>query len=130
MDGDQHRPHDTNASSLAIDPANSKILYAGLRGNDNKGTGGGVFKTTDGGASWTAINTGLASTRVQALAVDPANSSTVYAAAMDAIVPVTYAGVGGGVYKTTDGGASWTAINTGLKSYIATDVVPHRRPGK
>ena len=64
--------------ALAIDPSSPSTMYAG--------TGGfGVFKSTDGGASWTAINTGLTHLRVPALAVD-ANS-------------VPYAGtLGGGVF--------------------------------
>src|SRR5438477_10530431 len=82
---------------LVVDPSAPSTLYAG--------TGGGVFKTTDGGASWTAINTGLTSAflTVYALAVDPSKPGTLYA------------GTNGlGIFKTTDGGASWTAANTGL----------------
>jgi len=38
-----------------------------------------VFKSTDGGASWSAINSGLTNIRVRALAIDPANPTTLYA---------------------------------------------------
>ena len=64
---------------------------------------GGVFKSTDGGGSWTAINTGLTNTEVQALAIDPSAPGTLYAG--------TYAG---GVFKSTDAGVSWTEMNAGL----------------
>src|SRR5207249_1064697 len=47
----------------------------------------GVFKTTDGGESWTALNFGLTTPRVWSLALDPSNPSRLYAGS-----------VGGGVY--------------------------------
>ncbi len=63
-------------------------------------SGSGVFKSTDGGATWTAVNSGPT---VSTVAVDPQNPRTVYA------------GVGGrGVFKTTDGATSWSAVNSGL----------------
>ena len=65
-------PDGGDVRALAIDPANPATLYAGT-------SGGGVFKSTDGGGSWTVINTGLTSTDVRALAIDPANPATVYA---------------------------------------------------
>lgn len=77
--------------ALAIATANNNIVYAGTDKS-------GVFKTTDGGISWTAI--GLMNMKVSSLAVDPTDSQTVYAA-------IEW----GGVYKTTNGGASWTAMN-------------------
>jgi photosystem II stability/assembly factor-like uncharacterized protein len=112
----------THVSSLAIDHSNSQIVYAGTQGSGD-GTGGGVFKTTDGGASWTAMNTGLASTRVSCLAIDPKDSRVVYAGTWDVAITET----GGDVFKTTDGGATWTAmmIDTGLAntmiSHLAID---------
>ena len=104
--------------SLAIDPQNSTTLYAARES-------GGVLKSTDGGASWNAVNSGLIGplpgmcvfdpqnpacqnlptqpARVAYLAIDPQNSNTVYAA-------TGY----GGVFKTTDGGAKWSAVNSGI----------------
>jgi hypothetical protein len=64
-------PEGGRCDVIAIDPVNSQIVYAGTRG-------GGVFKTTNGGTSWTAINTGLTDYDVYALAIDPANSQIVY----------------------------------------------------
>ena len=61
-----------------------------------------MFKSTDSGASWNAINNGLTSRIVPALAIDPITPSTLYA------------GTSGGVFKSTDRGASWSAINNGL----------------
>ena len=67
-----------------------------------------MFKSTNGGAAWSAVNTGLTNTVVYALAIDPATPSTLYAGTD-----------GGGVFKSTNGGAAWSAVNTGL---TATDV--------
>jgi hypothetical protein len=84
---------------LAIDPSNPQTLYAG--------TGGGVFKSTNGGVSWAASSTGLGSSSAQCLIIDPGNPQTLYA------------GTGGGVFKSTNGGVSWAASSTGLGSSSA-----------
>jgi hypothetical protein len=100
-------------SGIAIDPQNPATIYAGS-------WYGGVYKSGDGGASWTAANAGLPAglygAYVQALAMDPQNPETLYAAEL-------FAGGGGGVFKSTDGGASWTG--TGLQaSAVALAVDP------
>src|SRR5437867_4925246 len=80
--------------ALAIDPATPSSVYAGT----NRG---GVFKSTNGGTSWTAVNTGLPfNTIAQALAIDPVNTATLYV------------GTTAGVFKSTNGGASWTVSLT------------------
>jgi hypothetical protein len=65
-------PEGGNIHALAIDPVTPTALYAGTEG-------AGVFKTTDGGENWTAINTGLTGTFVHALAIDPKTPTTLYA---------------------------------------------------
>jgi photosystem II stability/assembly factor-like uncharacterized protein len=79
---------------LTIDPQIPATLYAG--------TGRGVFKSTDGGISWSAANSGITATSISDLAIDPQNPSTLYAA------------TSGGLLKTTDGGTTWSAANSGL----------------
>src|SRR5207247_10522252 len=84
--------------ALVIDPNNPATLYAAV--NDEWSLG--VFSSGDGGANW--VKTGLrAGTFIPALAIDPSNSLTLYAASD-----------GQGVFKTTDGGVSWSAANNGL----------------
>ena len=61
-----------------------------------------MFKSTNGGGNWGAVNTGLTATTVCALAIDPATPTTLYA------------GTDGGVFKSTNGGGNWSAVNTGL----------------
>jgi photosystem II stability/assembly factor-like uncharacterized protein len=79
--------------ALAINRTAPGTLYAG--------TEGGVFKSTDAGATWNT--TGLTDTSVGSLAIDPIRPRTLYAA--------TY---GEGVFKSTDAGATWGALNAGL----------------
>jgi photosystem II stability/assembly factor-like uncharacterized protein len=80
--------------SLAIDPTKSSVLYAGTDFD-------GVFKSTDGGESWAAVNIGLTNPDVESLAVDPVSPQTVFAGTW-----------GGGVFKTTNGGAFWEKSGT------------------
>jgi photosystem II stability/assembly factor-like uncharacterized protein len=88
------RPRRGFVSALAIDPFKTNTLYAG--------TQKGVFKSTDAGASWTAVNSGLANTDVLALAIDPKRTRTLYA------------GTRGGAFKSTDGGGRWYPMENGL----------------
>ena len=70
-------PEGGPVQALAVDPLTPTTLYAGTF--DEAGDGGGVFKSTDGGGSWSAINTGLTNPFVRALAVDPLTPTTLYA---------------------------------------------------
>src|SRR5205807_9211166 len=63
----------------------------------------GIFKSTTGGGSWSAANTGLPTLFVLALAIDPQTPATLYAGT-----------AGGGVFKSANAGGSWGAVNTGL----------------
>jgi photosystem II stability/assembly factor-like uncharacterized protein len=85
-------------TSLAMDPRDPNTLYAGIGR-----AGGGVFKTTNAAASWTFASPGLPDGAVVALALDPQNRGTIYASTRTS-----------GVFQSTDDGATWTALNTGL----------------
>ena len=97
-------------SQLAFDPRDSHVLYAALNGTYGRGCVG-IFKSTDGAATWTSADSGLPSVLanygVNTLLIDPQNSDTLYASG----APVF---VGGGVFKSTDGGESWSAAATEL----------------
>ncbi len=83
-----------SAYALAINPATPATLYAG--------TDYGLFKSTDGGESWTDPRADVTSVALS-LAVDPAGPATIYAGTS-----------GGGVFKSTNAGDTWTPFNAGL----------------
>jgi hypothetical protein len=94
-------------NSLVITPSNPQVLYAGTW-KVSEGAESGVFKSTNGGESWVAKNSGLTNLYVWSLAMDPSNPQVLYAGTL---------GGGGGVFKSTDGGESWVQKNNGLPSY-------------
>jgi photosystem II stability/assembly factor-like uncharacterized protein len=103
-----------HAEILAIDSQDPSTIYARAV---FAGSGGQLFKTTTGGASWMALNSGLPN-NVTALAIDPQNSSTVYA------------GTGSGVFRSTDGGTNWVAVNSGLTTLsVTTLAIDSQSPG-
>jgi photosystem II stability/assembly factor-like uncharacterized protein len=81
---------------LAIDPANPRIAYAAVGADE-------LFKTTDGGATWSRTNVG----GVYRIVIDPSHSSTLYAA------------VAIGVMKSRDGGSTWARADAGLTYGVA-----------
>lgn len=115
--------------SLCIDPHDSRTVYVGTETN-------GMFKTTDGGATWTRLRRGLrldpnrlGYPQVYEIAVDPADPRVVYAATVAAPGPATGAGVEvlrsgvAGVYKSTDGGQTWRQRIAGFASTYTPHVV-------
>jgi photosystem II stability/assembly factor-like uncharacterized protein len=81
------------AIALALDPANPKVVYAGRGTFDSKG---GVWKSTDGGATFTEPKSGLPESVVTGVAVDPKNPSSVYASTEKK-----------GLWKSADAGVTW-----------------------
>src|SRR3989442_9066919 len=86
--------------ALAIDPLTPTTVYVATRAKD-------IFKSTDGGQSWSGVYVGETLLEITSLVVDPKTPSTLYAAG-DCCPAV------GGVIKSTDGGQSWRPVNTGL----------------
>lgn len=91
---------------VTVDPNNPNVVWVGTGENNSQRSvsyGDGVYKSLDGGASWT--NTGLkASEHIGKIVVDPRHSDTVYVTAQG---PLWSAGGDRGVFKTTDGGKTW-----------------------
>jgi photosystem II stability/assembly factor-like uncharacterized protein len=86
----------------AIAPVNSQTVYAG-------GATGGVWKTVNGGGSWTPLFDTQSSLAIGALAVDPNNSSIVYAGTGESNASGdSY--YGAGLFKSTDAGAHWSKV--------------------
>src|SRR5689334_20268722 len=94
---------------IAIHPTNPDIAYVGTGEPNNRQTssfGDGMYKTTDGGKTFTHI--GLRETQsIGRVVLDPRNSNVVYVAAAGALFGPN---ADRGIYKTTDGGRSWTKV--------------------
>ncbi|MGD9001508.1 MAG: DUF1080 domain-containing protein, partial [Anaerolineae bacterium] len=103
-------------SHIAFDPANSSTMYAttgigdwcgGTNPGDPDAFSFGIWKSVDGGGSWSPINNGLADMTVSHLVIDPTDPETLYAGVGcvddDIALP-------GNVFKSTDGGASWQGL--------------------
>jgi photosystem II stability/assembly factor-like uncharacterized protein len=115
--------------SLTIDPRDSNVVYLGTETN-------GIFKTADGGATWTRLRKGLrldanrsGYPQIYEVTVDPDRPGTLYAATVAAPGPATGSGVEvlrsgiGGVYKSTDGGLTWQQRIDGFASTYAPHVI-------
>ena len=84
---------------LAIDPQNTNIMWAG-------GATGGLWKTTDGGQNWTPVDDFAPVLAINCLVMDPHDPNTIYACTGEQ----TQNWRGAGIYKTSDGGDSWTQL--------------------
>lgn len=88
-------------NSMAIDSLNPSTVYAGTYG-------GGVYKSVNAGLSWTQTSAGMQPAIVYSMAVDPENSNRVYAATRKYnLVAEPW---GGELYRSDNGGASWSVI--------------------
>jgi photosystem II stability/assembly factor-like uncharacterized protein len=89
---------------IQLHPSNADIMYVAT--NDY------IYKTRDGGRTWTNLSHGMSHSRVIAMALDPVYPATVYAGTK-----------GDAVYKSHDGGQRWTSMRSGLDDATITSVV-------
>ncbi|HUF50699.1 MAG TPA: hypothetical protein VMN60_07700 [Longimicrobiales bacterium] len=117
----------TGASDITMDPHNPRVLYAGMWERirraytfESGGPHGGIYKSVDGGDSWTKLTNGLPAGAIGKVTVDvyrrdpriliafvehgfqPAQNSADYR---------DMTKLGSGIYRSDDGGASWTYVN-------------------
>ncbi len=108
-------------SRLLIDPTNPQRLYAAItraggfpemaaaKGHPQATGPVGVFRSDDGGVTWTQLLTGLPNLSATDLAMNPDSPSVLYAA-----IGHIFGSPSNGVYKSTDGGDSWSKLAGGL----------------
>jgi photosystem II stability/assembly factor-like uncharacterized protein len=114
-------------TSTAADPTNSNVIYV-LAGDVNSPACALPYKTTNGGTTWTLVNSGIPATICgNALTMDLTSPSTLYLA----VVTPSFNGTGCceiSLYKTTTGGSSWTASNSGIfqNSVNSVSISPQR----
>ncbi|HXO40088.1 MAG TPA: hypothetical protein VN999_01470, partial [Thermoanaerobaculia bacterium] len=106
--------------TLVLDPRDSSIVYAGAGLTGDGGTDSGLFKSTDAGLTFEAADRGIEHTVVSSIAVDPFDSRTVYAASPQPSNLVSTPQPTG-VFKSTNGGATWQVKNHGLRLPAAKD---------
>src|SRR3989442_5410132 len=124
-----------SVGSLAIDPTNSSFIYVGTGEQNFSGDsyyGAGVLNSTDGGRTWTeqAANVFVGPGRgsftanrldggahIGAIAVDPFNHQIVLAGVFRSTSPTL-----SGIYRTTDGGVTWAAVQ-GMTGAAGTEIV-------
>jgi len=135
--------------SVAVHPTNTNIIFAGGKYKDaGDNWKAGLFKSTDGGASWDEIGSSITADRVTDLKFDPFNTNKVYAGTLQGVYISTNSGstwqspskymrvtcisvdstmtgrifagtYWKGIVVSTNGGSSWTEMNDGL---FETDV--------
>lgn len=94
-------------SSIVVHPTTPNVIYIGTGDRDGGDVGGyGVWKSTDGGATWATSNTGMGNQTVNELLMDPTNSNRLIASTSN-----------NRIYRSTNGGATWsfTGITTNAK---------------
>ncbi len=114
-------PESHHIGRVVVHPTNADVVYVAALGhlyseNDERG----LYKTTDGGRSWTRVLGPVVEGRrigVVDVVMDPSDPETLYAASYDKVrLPFTFdlGGPGSRLYKTTDGGRTWTELGGGL----------------
>ncbi|MGH9484300.1 MAG: WD40/YVTN/BNR-like repeat-containing protein, partial [Terriglobales bacterium] len=107
----------TGAITMAMNPSNPQVVYAAMWqmtrrhwGFSSGGRGSGIYKTTDGGSTWTNIthHPGLPAGIFGkvGIAVAPSDPSVVYA-----LIQADYQGQAGGLFRSSDAGATWKLIS-------------------
>jgi photosystem II stability/assembly factor-like uncharacterized protein len=108
-----YKDENTGGNDVVLDPANRDIVYATMwearegpwENGAWSGTGGGIFKSTDGGKTWRQLTGGLQDGVVQAnLAIAPSNPKRLYAAIATPR--------GTGIYRSDDAGENWVQATT------------------
>lgn len=95
--------------AIIVHPTNPNTMWLGS-------VGGGIWKTTDAGASWFGQNDYLPSLCIGCMVIDKNNPNTLYAGSGESYFNTSFgennkaAIQGAGIYKTTDGGTTWTQI--------------------
>jgi photosystem II stability/assembly factor-like uncharacterized protein len=110
---------------LAVDPHDPNRVFAAVLGHPyGPNTERGIYRSTDGAQTWQKVLYKDENTGGSAVVMDPAHPDVVYAALWQSRLGPwedknNYEGLGGGLFKSTDGGTSWKPLETGLPSDLS-----------
>lgn len=93
---------DTSFTAVVVDPSNSQIIYAATSFDSFYVADNGVYRSIDGGVTWSEASVGLGNLNVRSLTLDPFRPLTLYAGTYD------------GIYQSIDGADTWTLMSAGL----------------
>ena len=113
-------PEGNRVSAVAGVPGDPLVYYAGS-------ASGGIFKTTDGGASWNPIFEDQPVHSIGDIAVAPSDPSTVWAGTGESCIR-SHISVGEGIFKSTDAGKTWTRMGLERTGRIGKVVVHPANP--
>jgi photosystem II stability/assembly factor-like uncharacterized protein len=103
---------------IAIDPRDSNVVFVAAQGPLWSGGGErGLYKTTDGGKTWKAVIPGTENTGATDVVIDPSNPDIMYAATWQRrrhFFTLIDGGPESAVYRSVDGGNTWTKVRGGL----------------
>ncbi len=104
-------------SAVAVDPTNPNVIYRGT-------AGGGVWKSTNGGTTWTSLTDNLGNLSIGAIAIAPSSPNTIYVGTGEGALGID--GIDGiGFIKSTDGGTTWTLpVSVSARKFFALSVHP------
>ncbi len=114
---DESRHFHAHTHGLAVAPSDPDVVYAGTISHPSQFEqytldGAHIFRSTDGGDTFTEVDEGFPTatdTSINAIVIHPTNADIVY------VMTSSYESIEGiGIYRSTDGGDSWQAINDGL----------------
>ena len=103
-------------NAVLVHPNNSDIMYLGY-------SGGGIFKTTNNGTTWEPIFDDQPYLAIGDMAFHPNDPETIFVGTGDPSI-TGYPFIGNGVYKTTDGGSTWTHLGL-AEAYIVSKIIVH-----
>lgn len=105
-------------AQILIDPSNTATVYLLSPGSicGDVGFSGRLFKTTDGGNTWTTVRNGANSFGPNSLVIDPVNASTLYVTSGSLFT--------GNLFKSTDGGNTWRVPYEGNRDFVLLAIDP------